>query len=41
MDKTFNELNEMGVKLTEKEKFDYLYNALTIDMVIKTNLISL
>jgi len=31
----------MGVKLTEKENFDYLYNALPIDMVIKTNLISL
>ena len=41
MDKNFNELNEMGVKLTEKEKFDYLYNALPLDMVIKTNLISL
>ena len=41
MDKNFNELNEMGVKLTEKENFDYLYNALPLDMVIKTNLISL
>ena len=37
-----NLMKWVSVKLTEKEKkFDYLYNVLPIDRVIKTNLIIL
>jgi len=40
MSMKFNELGDLNNELNQKEKFDYLYNSLPEDLVIKSNLIN-
>ena len=40
MNMLYNELEDLKVKLSQRDKFDYLYNSLPEDLVIKSNLIN-
>jgi len=39
MNMLYNELEDLKVKLSQRDKFDYLYNSLPEELVIKLNLI--